>query len=291
MIGSKKSEQIAALLDRARHGERTLVMGILNVTPDSFSDGGRFFTRDAALRQAERMAAEGADILDIGGESTRPGSDPLPAEEEMARILPVIESVAARLPTPISVDTYKAVVARRAVEAGAAMVNDISALTFDPAMAATIAALDVPVCLMHIRGTPKTMQQNPIYADVVAEVRDWLAQRVGAARAAGIPAENIVIDPGFGFGKTAAHNLELVRRLRELTTLGCPLLIGPSRKSAIGKVLGGLPPEDRLEGTAATVALSIAHGASIVRVHDVKEMVRVARVADAIVRGNWQETG
>jgi len=281
--------RLRALLDIARRGERTLVMGILNVTPDSFSDGGRFFTLDTALRQAERMAADGADILDIGGESTRPGSDPLPAEKELARILPVIEAAAARLPTPLSVDTYKAMVARRAVEAGAAMVNDISALTFDPAMAATVAELRVPVCLMHIQGTPKNMQQNPVYEDVVTEVRDWLAARAEVARTAGIPETHIVLDPGFGFGKTAAHNLELLRRLRELTTLGYPLLIGTSRKSTIGKVLGGLPPDDRLEGTAATVSLSIANGASIVRVHDVKEMVRVVRMTDAVVRGHWRE--
>lgn len=281
--------RLKALLETARRGERTLVMGVLNVTPDSFSDGGRFFAPSAAIAQAERMAEEGADILDIGGESTRPGSDPVPAEEELARILPVIEAVSARLPIPISVDTYKATVARRAVEAGAAMVNDISAMTFDPEMAPTLAALQVPVCLMHIQGNPKTMQQNPVYADVAAEVRDWLAERAQAAVRAGIAPENILLDPGFGFGKTAAHNLELVRRLRELTALGYPLLLGVSRKSTIGRVLGGLPAEDRLEGTAAAVAICIANGASVVRVHDVKAMTRVVRMTDALVRGNWTE--
>jgi dihydropteroate synthase len=283
-------ERIHKLLDIARRGERTLVMGVLNVTPDSFSDGGRFFAPEDALRQAERMADDGADILDVGGESTRPGAEPPSVEEELSRLLPVIKAIAARLPVPISVDTYKAAVARRAVEAGAAMVNDISALTFDPDMARAVAERNVPVCLMHIRGTPRDMQQNPVYGDVVAEVRDWLAERAEAAKRAGIPPEHIILDPGFGFGKTAAHNLELLRRLRELTALGYPLLIGTSRKSTIGKVLGGLPPDDRLEGTAATVALSIANGAAIVRVHDVKEMTRVARMTDAVVRGNWIES-
>ena len=281
--------RLKALLETARRGERTLVMGVLNVTPDSFFDGGRFFAPSEAIQQAERMAEEGADILDIGGESTRPGSDPVSAQEEMARILPVIEAVSARLPIPISVDTYKGVVARRAVEAGAAMVNDISAMTFDPEMAATLAALQVPVCLMHIQGNPKTMQQNPVYTDVVTEVREWLSERVQAALQAGIAAEQILLDPGFGFGKTVAHNLQLVRRLRELTALGYPLLLGVSRKSTIGKVLGGLPVEDRLEGTAAAVAICIANGASVVRVHDVKAMTRVVRMTDALVRGNWTE--
>jgi dihydropteroate synthase len=276
-------------LDVARRGERTLVMGILNVTPDSFSDGGRFLTPDAAVQQAIRMAEDGADIIDVGGESTRPGSDPLPVEEELARILPVIRAVAGRIPTPISVDTYKSAVANRAIEAGAAMVNDVSALAFDPDMAATVAELEVPICLMHIRGTPKTMQQNPVYGDVVSEVKAELMERIQVALDAAIRPENIIIDPGFGFAKTAGHNLELLRRLRELTELGYPILSGTSRKSTIGKVLGGLSVEERLEGTAATVALSIANGASVVRVHDVKEMVRVARMTDAVVRGNWRQ--
>jgi dihydropteroate synthase len=264
-------------------------MGILNVTPDSFSDGGLFFAPEDALLQAERMASEGADIIDIGGESTRPGSEPLPLEEELARVIPIIEALSSRLSTPLSIDTYKAEVARRAIEAGAAMVNDISALAYDPEMASTVAELGVPVCLMHIRGTPRNMQINPHYEDVAEEVREELAERAEAALRAGIKRENIILDPGFGFAKTAAHNLELLRRLRELTTLGYPIMSGTSRKSTIGKVLGGLPVEERLEGTAATVALSIANGAAIVRVHDVKEMVRVVRVTDAVVRGNWKE--
>jgi dihydropteroate synthase len=273
--------------DPAAPQHRTLVMGILNVTPDSFSDGGRFLSPDAALRQAEQMIAEGADMLDIGGESTRPGAEPLALEEELTRVLPVLTAIAARFPTPLSIDTYKAAVARPAVEAGAAMINDISGMTFDPEMLPTAAALRVPVCLMHIQGTPRNMQQNPVYVDVVTDVRDWLLERAKAAEAAGIRQEDIVIDPGFGFGKTVAHNLELLRRLSELTNLGYPLLSGTSRKSTISKVLGGLPPDDRIEGTAATVALSIAYGASLVRVHDVKAMVRVTRMTDAVVKGTY----
>jgi len=278
---------IRSLLDAARRGERTLVMGILNVTPDSFSDGGRFHASEDAIRRAEAMVAEGADIVDVGGESTRPGAEPLSEEEEIRRILPVIEALAARM--PISVDTYKAEVAERAVQAGAAMVNDISALRFDPSMAPAAARLDVPICLMHSRGSLRDMHRSPQYRDVVGEVKAELKERVEAALDVGIAPENIVLDPGFGFSKNAQHNLELLRRLREVTELGYPLLVGTSRKSTIGKVLGGLPVEDRLEGTAATVALSIANGASIVRVHDVKEMVRVARMTDAVVRGNWKD--
>ena len=280
--------RMQSLLETARKGERTLVMGILNITPDSFSDGGLFLHSRAAIDRAIQMAADGADIIDIGGESTRPNAEPLSETEELARVLPVIQALVRSIETPISIDTYKAAVARKAVHSGAAMVNDISALTFDPNMAATVAELGVPVCLMHIQGTPRNMQQNPVYDDVVTDVKNWLADRIAAAKLAGITDENIIVDPGFGFGKTVKHNLELLRRLRELTELGYPVLSGTSRKSTIGKVLGGLPPEERLEGTAATVALSIANGASIVRVHDVKEMARVARMTDAVVRG-WSE--
>jgi dihydropteroate synthase len=294
-VARPAARRLHALLDAARAGERTLIMGVLNVTPDSFSDGGRFFVPDEALAHAERMVAEGADVLDIGGESTRPATfttgEPLAAEEELRRILPIIRAIVERLPNvPISVDTYKARVARQAVEAGATMVNDISALRADPEMAAVVAELGTPLCLMHLPGLPTALPAKPVYEDVVREVRDHLLERAEAARAAGIAPENIVLDPGIGFGKTVAHNLELLRRLRELTTLGYPLLLGTSRKSTIGKVLGDLPPEERLEGTAATVALSIANGAAIVRVHDVKEMARVARMSDAIVRG-WPPPG
>lgn len=286
---------LRTLLDAARAGRRTLIMGVLNVTPDSFSDGGRFFMPHQALAHAEQMVADGADILDIGGESTRPATfatgSPLDAEEELRRILPIIAAVAERMPDiPISVDTYKATVARCAVEAGAAMINDISALRADPDMASTVAELGVPVCLMHLPGLPTALPSIPTYEDVVEEVKRHLEERTAAALKAGVAPENIVLDPGIGFGKTVAHNLELLRRLRELTTPLYPILLGTSRKSTIGRVLGDLPPEDRLEGTAATVALSIANGAAIVRVHDVKEMARVARMADAIVRG-WPPPG
>lgn len=277
--------RINSLLDIARRGERTLVMGILNVTPDSFSDGGLFFDATAAIAAAERLAAEGADILDIGGESTRPGSDPVSVEEELRRVIPVIEALAARIDIPISIDTMKSQVARQALIAGAAMVNDVTGMSADPTMAALVAESGVPVCLMHMRGTPKTMQKEPVYADVAAEVQAELLERISVAKRAGVVDGQIIVDPGFGFAKNVSHNLEIIRRLREVVDLGYPVLIGPSRKSTIGKVLGGLAADDRLEGTAALVALSIANGASIVRVHDVKEMVRVARMTDAVVRG------
>jgi len=286
---------LQALLEQARKGKRTLIMGVLNVTPDSFSDGGRFSTPEAALAHAARMAEEGADLLDIGGESTRPSTftsqSPLSPDEELRRILPVIAAVSAHLPqVPLSVDTYKAEVARQAVEAGAAMVNDISALRADPEMARTVAELGVPVCLMHLLGLPMAIPPHPTYTDVVDEIGAHLRQQVEVARAAGIESENIVLDPGFGFGKTVSHNLEILRRLRELTALGYPLLVGTSRKSTIGTVLGGLAPDARLEGTAATVALAIANGAAMVRVHDVKAMALVARMSDAIVHG-WPPEG
>lgn len=284
---------IREMLSSARKGERTLVMGALNVTPDSFSDGGRYLSPEKAVAHGMMMAEEGADILDIGGESTRPDTfrnhSPLDPAIEMERILPVIRELSERLPEiPISVDTYKAVTARGAVEAGAAMINDISALRADAKMAETAASLNVPVCLMHIPGLPTDIPEFPPNVNIVTEVVNHLIQRISAAKEAGIQDEMIIIDPGIGFGKNAFENLEILRRLREIADLGYPVLIGVSRKSTIGKVLGGLPPEDRLEGTAAAIAISIAGGASIVRVHDVKQMARVARMSDAIVRG-WRE--
>jgi dihydropteroate synthase len=268
-------------------------MGILNVTPDSFSDGGRFHALESALEHAERMIAEGADILDIGGESTRPATftdnAPLPAAEEMERVLPVIAEITRRHPrVPISIDTYKAEVLAQALAYGASMANDISAFRADPAMREVVAEAQVPVCLMHLLGMPKAIPKNPAYGDVVNEVKAHLAERAQYALASGIAPENIVLDPGLGFGKTVVQNLELLRRLVEFQELGYPILVGTSRKSTIGKVLGDLPPEERLEGTAATVALAIASGAAIVRVHDVKAMRRVALMSDAIVRG-WKE--
>lgn len=266
---------------------RTLVMGILNVTPDSFSDGGRFAGPDAALARARQMLEEGADIIDVGGESTRPGAEPLPADEELRRILPVIEGVRSFSSAPISVDTYKATVARSAVQAGARIINDISGLTMDPEIARVAAETGATLVVMHILGTPQTMQQQIHYEDVVADISAFLRRQLALAEAAGVPRERLVADPGIGFGKTVAHNLEILRRLREFQALGVPILIGTSRKGFIGKVLG-LPVDQRVEGTAATVAAAILNGAAVVRVHDVLPMVRVARMTDAIMRG-WEE--
>jgi dihydropteroate synthase len=264
-------------------GERTLITGILNLTPDSFSGDGLGSDLEAAVETAERMEREGADIIDIGGESTRPGTEPVAAEEEMRRVLPAVEKLAAALQVPISIDTYKAQVARAACEAGAGIVNDVTAFGGDPAMAETVGSLGVPVILMHMQGTPETMQVKPAYADLMGEIFSFLRDRAEEAQGAGVSPERIIIDPGIGFGKTLEHNLEILRRLKELRSLGYPILVGTSRKSLIGKVLD-LPVDQRLEGTAATVAISIQNGADIVRVHDVREMARVVRMTDAIVR-------
>lgn len=256
-------------------------MGILNVTPDSFSDGGAFDSLDVAVERAETMAAEGADIIDIGGESSRPGAEPVPDEIEASRILPVIEKLAGSINIPISVDTYKSSVARLALEAGASIVNDINALD-DPNMASLVAEFGVLVILMHKKGTPKNMQISPSYDSLMFEIISFLANRIKIAIDAGISQDKIIIDPGIGFGKTLEHNLEIIRRLKELKVLDKPILVGTSRKSFIGKILD-LPADQRIEGTSATVAMAIANGADIIRVHDVREMVRVARMADAIV--------
>ncbi|MEW6116090.1 MAG: dihydropteroate synthase [Nitrospirota bacterium] len=264
---------------------RTYIMGVLNITPDSFSDGGLFFDREKAVEHAYKLIQDGADILDIGGESTRPGSDPVPLEEEINRTIPVIQAIAKEINVPISIDTYKAEVARRALDAGASMVNDISGLRFDPEMPKVAAAYGVPVVVMHIKGTPKSMQQNPVYEALIPEVMDYLRGSIQIAREHNIAEDKILIDPGIGFGKTFQHNLEIICNLREFTQLGKPIVMGVSRKAFIGKILGDVPATERLEGTAAAVAISIFNGAHIVRVHDVKEMVRVAKVADAVKRG------
>ena len=269
--------------------ERTLIMGVVNVTPDSFSDDGLFRDAQAAVEHAMRLVEEGADILDIGGESTRPGSDPVPIKEELDRVMPVIEKLAGLTEVPISIDTTKAEVARRALDAGCAMVNDISAMRLDAEMLPLVASRGVPFCLMHMQGMPKDMQENPHYDDVVGEIAAFLRERAEAAEEAGADPSNIIIDPGIGFGKTLHHNLEILRRLGEFKSLGYALLLGTSRKSFIGRILD-LPVEERLEGTAASVALGVAAGADIVRVHDVKEMARVVRVAEAIVgKGQGKE--
>lgn len=265
-------------------GQRTLLMGILNVTPDSFSDGGQFSNPDAAVTHGRRMLEDGADILDIGGESTRPGAPPVPVEEELKRVVPVIERLHRETGALLSVDTTKARVAEEALVAGAAIINDISALRFDPRMADLAARTGAGLVLMHMQGTPADMQRDPQYTEVISDILAFLRERGQTALVAGVLDEALVYDPGLGFGKTVAHNLEILRRLGEFSALGRPLLVGPSRKSFLGKVLGGLPPADRLEGTSAAVALAVAGGAAIVRIHDVNEISRVARMADAVVR-------
>ncbi|NLW51020.1 MAG: dihydropteroate synthase [Candidatus Brocadiaceae bacterium] len=271
-------------------GERPLVMGVLNVTPDSFSDGGQFLAPESALAQARRMCAEGADIIDIGGESTRPGSEPVSADEEMRRVLPVVEALAASSDVPISIDTQKAAVAAAALEAGAQIINDTSALRTDPDMAAVAARADAALVLMHMQGTPRTMQADPAYGEVVADVKAWLAERLERATAAGIPPDRLIVDPGFGFGKTLLHNLELLRRLGELHGLGRPLLVGTSRKSMLGAILKARAGE-RLSATLATVACAVMAGCHIVRVHDVRPALEVVKVCEAVRRGARYEHG
>jgi dihydropteroate synthase len=270
-------------------GQRTLIMGILNVTPDSFSDGGQFFTLDSAVAHAEQMIAEGADIIDVGGESTRPGGEPISAEEEIGRVVPVIEALDKRFDTPISVDTTKSEVARAALDAGAAIVNDISALRFDFYVADAVARAGAGLVLMHSRGTPATMHRLPPVADIMPEVTHSLKASINMAERRGVKRESIVIDPGIGFGKSQEQNLELIAKLDQLIDAfpDYPLLIGTSRKSFIGRILAdenGTPAlaEDRLHGTLATITAAILHGAHIVRVHDVKAALETIRVAESI---------
>jgi len=263
-------------------GKRTLIMGIVNVTPDSFSDGGEFLDPEAAVAHAERLAEEGADILDIGGESTRPGAQPVSVNTELERVIPVIEALASHVNVPISIDTSKARVAERALEAGASIINDVTALRGDPAMRAVAAHSGVPVVLMHMKGTPRTMQRNPTYADLMGEIVGHLRASMTMAVRAGVSEEQIIVDPGIGFGKTLDHNLEIMRRLGELRSLGRPILLGTSRKSMIGAILD-VPPPQRLFGTAATLAFGIQRGAHILRVHDVRPAVHVARMTDAML--------
>ena len=258
-------------------------MGVLNVTPDSFSDGGKFFRSDDAVRQGMEMIEEGADMIDVGGESTRPGSDPLPTEEELSRVIPVIKSMSAKTDVPVSIDTYKAEVARRALDAGAQMINDISALRFDPKMKEVASKYKVPIVLMHIKGSPKDMQQDPSYEDVIAEITEYLRQSIKIAEDAGIDRGKIIIDPGIGFGKRLQDNLNILKNLRKFSILGCSILVGCSRKSFIGRVLD-LPVEERSEGSLAALAVAAMNGANIVRVHDVKESKRVVSLIDAVIR-------
>jgi dihydropteroate synthase len=269
-------------------GRRTHIMGILNMTPDSFSDGGQFASVDHALAHAHEMVAAGADIIDIGGESTRPGANPVSEDEELRRVIPIIKRLSAELPVPVSVDTYKSSVAEKALEAGASMVNDISGLRFSPDMAKVVADSGAAIVIMHIKGTPRDMQQNPEYSDVVEEITNFLEQRIHVALKAGVNPEKIIVDPGIGFGKKLMHNLELLKRLDEFKGLGRPIMLGTSRKKFIGTVLDIPLPEQRVIGTAATVAFGIERGAAIVRVHDVAHMVQVARMTDALVNTGFQ---
>jgi dihydropteroate synthase len=263
-------------------GARTLVMGIVNVTPDSFADGGTRFDPDRAIADAAQMVADGADILDIGGESTRPGADAVPADEEWRRVGPVLEGLRGRVAVPLSIDTYKADVARRALDAGAVIVNDISALAYDPQLAGVVARRRAAIVLMHTRGRPREMYAEAVYRDVAAEIAADLAARVRVAEAAGVARDRIILDPGFGFAKRAEHSLDALAGLPVLAELGLPILSGPSRKSFLKAGLGEVPPAGRLWGTAAAVTASVLLGAHIVRVHDVPEMVQVVRVADSI---------
>ena len=265
-------------------GDRTYIMGILNVTPDSFSDGGQFDTIATAVDQATAMIAAGADILDIGGQSTRPQAAEISLDVELQRVVPVVTAIRQTSSIPISVDTTRAAVARAAIAAGADVINDISGAIYDPAMLPTVAELGVPIILMHLRGTPQTMQQLTDYADLMGEIFQVLQERTAAAIAAGIAPHRIAIDPGIGFAKTMPQNLEILRHGVDLCALGFPVLAGPSRKSFIGTLLNQPDPQERVWGTAAACCAAIAGGADILRVHDVQPMVEVARVADAIWR-------
>jgi dihydropteroate synthase len=265
-------------------GKRTYLMGILNVTPDSFSDGGDFNTLEAALSQAITMVENGADILDLGGQSTRPGAEQISIKQELNRVIPIIQAIRHKLSIPLSIDTTKAQVAQAAIAAGADVVNDISAATFDEQMLSVVARLNVPLILMHIRGTPQTMQTLTDYQDLISEIYQFFEARIEAAIKAGIRRSHLIIDPGIGFAKTYAQNLEILRNLPDFKSLNLPILIGTSRKSFMGKILGENDPKKRVWGTAATCCAAIEKGADILRVHDVKEMYDLVRVADAIYK-------
>ncbi len=264
--------------------EKTCIMGILNVTPDSFSENGLYFDKSMAVDRALRMVDDGADIIDIGGESSRPGSEPVSVDEELDRVVPVIEALSGKVDIPVSIDTCKAEVAKQAIEAGASIVNDISGMRFDPGMPMVVSEYKVPVVMMHMKGVPRNMQDNPEYEALIPEIMDYFRAGIRLAKKFGIPDDMIIIDPGIWFGKTFDHNLQIINNLNEFTMLEKPVLIGPSRKAFIGNILDGAPAGEMIEGTAAAVAISIIKGADIVRVHDVKEMAKVARVADAIKR-------
>jgi dihydropteroate synthase len=264
---------------------KTAVMGVVNVTPDSFSDGGDFYSAESAAEHALELVDAGADIIDVGGESTRPGSEPVSATDEIKRVLPVIRAVAPKVPVPVSIDTYKPEVAREALEHGARIVNDVSGLRENPALAELAAEKEVPVILMHMKGSPKTMQEDPVYDDLISEIYASLSASVKAALAAGIAPDRVVIDPGIGFGKTFEDNLVILDRLREFRSLGVPICIGVSRKAFLGATLGIAEPKKRLVGSLAANVIAVREGARIVRVHDVQETVEAVRVADAVAAG------
>ena len=286
-MSSRKKFTLRLCSGKLALGERTLVMGVLNVTPDSFSDGGKFFDAERAIEQAMAMERGGADLLDIGGESTRPGSAGISAQEELARVLPVLLALRGRMKIPVSIDTQKSEVAEAALDAGAQIINDISGLKSDPRIAEVAARRRVPLILMHMRGEPRTMQARGFARDVMQDVVQGLRKSVGVARKSGVGKSQIILDPGIGFGKSFAQNYELLQKLAQLAKLGFPLLVGTSRKGFLGATLARegnpAPPEERIWGTAATVTASILNGAHIVRVHDVSEMVQVARVADCLL--------
>ncbi len=278
--------QKTAIKPIAKYTERTYIMGVLNRTPDSFSDGGVFMDEEKAINRIEKMIKEGADIIDIGGESTRPGSESVSVEEELKRTVPLIKKISRAINVPISIDTSKHEVAARALAEGASIVNDISGLKADQKMAKVISSFGATVCVMHMKGTPKDMQDNPVYEDLMGEIISALSESIEIAISAGISPDRIIVDPGIGFGKTVKHNLIIIKRLAELKVLGKPICIGTSRKSFIGKILGRNVNE-RLIGTAATCALAIANGANIIRVHDIKEMKEVAKITDAVIKNGF----
>jgi dihydropteroate synthase len=294
-MAARKTYRLAWSDHTLELGKRTCVMGIVNVTPDSFSDGGKFFDTDMAISQGEKLAADGADILDIGGESTRPFSDPVPVEEEIRRVVPVIEQLAQRVAIPISIDTTKAAVARRALEAGASIINDVAALRFDTGLAALAVEFDTPLILMHMLGEPKSMQVAPTYDNLIEDIRSFLADAVARAESMGVPRPKIIVDPGIGFGKTVAHNLLLLRHVHAFASLDLPVLIGPSRKAFIRKILKQAHEDDIRPdlplveiGTQAAVAAAVLNGAHIIRVHDVANTVATVKILDALEDAHGQ---
>ncbi len=268
--------------------KKSKIMGIVNVTSDSFYDGGRYKKQELAINQGLKLAGEGADIIDIGGESSRPGAKPVTLKEELKRVIPVIKALKKKIEIPISIDTYKSKVAESALKAGARMINDISALRMDKRMVKIARQYDVPIVLMHMKGNPRTMQKHPHYKDVVREIYQFLARRIKFAEKNGIKPDKIIIDPGIGFGKTTEHNLLIIKYLKKFRSLGKPILIGPSRKSFIGNILN-LPVTERLEGTLAAISVCLLNGAEILRVHDVKEVKRAVEVIEAIQSSHCEE--